>query len=484
MKDFDVIVIGSGIGGLISAGTLVSKGMKTLLVEKNKIPGGLLASFKRKGFLFNSAVDCISGVAKGGYISNVLESLDVDSEINFVKLNPIRFSIFPDIRIPVDSNMNVYIERLIQLFPSEASGIKKLFNFMDGSFTLVQSMLDSFLSGKPGLGKATHEIFELRNISYKDLLRKYITNYRLTMVLSDRCPFIGLPPSRVSAFSMVNMIMSYFKLGAYRPIGGFQKLADILVKGIENKGGTVLLGNGADKILLENNNRCYGVRCENGNEYTSEFVVSSVDSHHTFGDLLGREFESIPTEMRKKTGISTSFFVVYAGVKGEVTEHSSVGYFPSYDMESFFSPKSSFKNDSTIGVTVASMEDKLLAPDACNTVVLHEMAEASDKEIDKSVCTEIVIKKAEKIIPGLKDKIIVLDSATPKSIERYTGNFNGSAFGWNQIPGFKNVKGYGINNLYIAGHWGEIGGGVLAAAYSGAKAAKEILTKESVTNGI
>lgn len=72
MKDFDVIVIGSGIGGLISAGTLVSKGMKTLLVEKNKIPGGLLASFKRKGFLFNSAVDCISGVAKGGYISNVL----------------------------------------------------------------------------------------------------------------------------------------------------------------------------------------------------------------------------------------------------------------------------------------------------------------------------------------------------------------------------------------------------------------------------
>lgn len=150
----------------------------------------------------------------------------------------------------------------------------------------------------------------------------------------------------------------------------------------------------------------------------------------------------------------------------------------------FFSPKSSFKNDSTIGVTVASMEDKLLAPDACNTVVLHEMAEASDKEIDKSVCTGIVIKKAEKIIPGLKDKIIVLDSATPKSIERYTGNFNGSAFGWNQIPGFKNVKGYGINNLYIAGHWGEIGGGVLAAAYSGAKAAKEILTKESVTNGI
>ena len=49
------------------------------------------------------------------------------------------------------------------------------------------------------------------------------------------------------------------------------------------------------------------------------------------------------------------------------------------------------------------------------------------------------------------------------------------------IPGFKGVKGYGINNFYIAGHWGDMGGGVLAAAYSGAKAAAAILTKEGIT---
>jgi len=280
------------------------------------------------------------------------------------------------------------------------------------------------------------------------------------------------------------MIMSYFKLGAYRPIGGFQKLADILVKGIKNKGGTVLLGNKVNKILIGNNNHCCGIRCENGNEYSSAFVVSNVDSHCTFCDLLGTKFKYIPTEMQKNTGISVSFFIVYAGVKGDVAKHSSIGYFPSYDMESFFSPKIFLKENSTVGMTVASIHDKSLAPDECNTVVLHEMVEANDKKINKSNCAEIVIKKAERIIPGLKDKIIFLDSATPKTIERYTGNFKGAAFGWKQIPCFKNIKNHEIKNLYIAGHWDEMGGGVLAAAYSGAKVAEKIIAKKGTVNGI
>ena len=53
MKDFDAIVIGSGIGGLISAGILSSKGLKTMLIEKHVTPGGYLSSFKRKGFIFD-----------------------------------------------------------------------------------------------------------------------------------------------------------------------------------------------------------------------------------------------------------------------------------------------------------------------------------------------------------------------------------------------------------------------------------------------
>lgn len=71
-KEFDAIVIGSGIAGLISAGILSAYGLKVLVVEKHTAPGGYLTSFKRDGFIFDSAVDCISGVAEGGLICRVL----------------------------------------------------------------------------------------------------------------------------------------------------------------------------------------------------------------------------------------------------------------------------------------------------------------------------------------------------------------------------------------------------------------------------
>jgi phytoene dehydrogenase-like protein len=74
----------------------------------------------------------------------------------------------------------------------------------------------------------------------------------------------------------------------------------------------------------------------------------------------------------------------------------------------------------------------------------------------------------------------LLDSATPKTLQRYTNNINGAAFGWRQIPGFRGPNKHGIKNLYIAGHWGDMGSGVLASAYSGAKAAGEILAHEGL----
>ncbi len=480
MKDFDVIVIGSGIGGLISAGILTSSGLKTLVIERNKTPGGYLASFKRKGFVFDAAVDCISGVAPGGLIFRILELLDAAEDIDFIRLDPVRVSIFPDFEIAVDADVNAYSERLMALFPAEASGIRSFFKKTDSIYDDLQSALNTSISGRWELNKITADMLKFLDSSYEELLCEHIADYRLKAVLSDRCPFIGLPPSGVSALSMVNMIMSYFKLGAYRPAGGFQRLAEVLIKGIKKNGGSALFGNGAKQILLDKNEHCLGVRCDKGEEVTARYIISNADFNQTFNALLGGKYRSVAADMMRNPGISTSFFIVYAGLRGNAGKHSSLGCFPSYDMERFFSPGMEFNEDTTLGITVASMEDKSRAPEDCSTVVLHEMTALSDKSLDKSACLEKTMKKAENIIPDIKDRIEVLDAATWQTLQLYTGNYKGAAFGWRQIPGFRGIKRHGIKNLYIAGHWGDMGGGVLAAAYSGARAAGEILAKEGV----
>ncbi len=481
MKDFDVIIIGSGIGGLISAGILSAKGFKTLLVEKNKTPGGYLASFRRRGFIFDSSLDCISGVAPGGLIFRVMELLQVHKSINLVQVDPIRISIFPDIEVPVDSDIHAYMERLAVLFPSEREAIKKFFGLLDRIYCGMQSAIPMMVAGKLELQKIIPEIVKFSHIPYGRLLDECITDYRLKSVLSDRCSFIGLPPSMVSTLSMINIIMSYFKLGAYRLVGGSQSLADAFVGGIKKAGGRVIFGNGAKKILFHEDGRCFGITCDNGDEYTARFIISNADFQNTFRNLLGGEYTSIAEDMQKNIGISTSFFMVYAGISGSIEKHSSIGYFSSYNIEDCFIPGRAFKEDSsTAGITVASIEDKSRAPDSCHTVVFHEIVETSYEKLDKAKCTEIIMKKAENIIPGIRDRTIVLDSATPQTFQRYSGNLNGSAFGWRQIPGFRGVKRHGIKNLYIAGHWGDMGGGVLAAAYSGAKAAADICSEEGI----
>jgi len=486
MKDFDVIVIGSGIGGLVSAGMLTSQGLKTLMIERRTTPGGYLSSFRRKGFVFDSAVDCISGVGPGGLIYRTLELLGVNREVSFIKIDPIRVSMFPDLEITIDGDINAYMDRLTALFPPEATTIKGFFEKSERVYNELQSTLGTIISGRLELNTITPDVIRLMDVSYENLLNEFFKDYRLKAVLSDRCPFIGLPPSGVSAIAMVNMIMSYFKLGAYRSTGGFQKLADVFIDGIKKNGGKVIFGNGAGKILLDRDDNCIcnGVRCENGEEYTANHVISNADFNHTFRCLLGGKYSLFADDLTHNPGITTSFFIVYIGIEGNVDVYSSIGYFPSYDMEKYFSPDMSFREDSTIGITVASIEDKSRAPDSCSAVVLHEMIEASDKSLDKAECLEKIMKKAGNIIPLTKDKIVVLDAATSQTLERYTGNSKGAAFGWRQIPGFKGIKRHGIRNLYIAGHWGDMGGGVLAAAYSGAKVAGEILAKEGIKDVI
>jgi len=480
MKKYDVIVIGSGTGGLVSAGILASRGLKTLMIEKHVTPGGYLSSFKRRGFVFDSAIDCISGVSPGGLIYRTLETLGVADEIRFLRIDPIRVSRFPDFDIHVDSDANAYRERLAGLFPSESSAIKAFFEKILSVYYELNSAVQAIISGGFAFKSVSPETLKLMNRSYGELLEEYFHDHRLKAALSDRCPFIGLPPENVSAAAIISMMMSYFELGSFRPEGGFQKLADIFVEGIRRNGGDVIFGAEAEKILLDEKDSCRGIRLGNGEEYTSKYVISNADFIFTFSTLLGGKYRQTAVEKMRNPGLSTSFFILYAGVEGDLNTHSSLGYYPSYDMSVFFHAGMEFREDSTLGVTVATKEDSSRAPQGFHTAVFHEMVGTSGRKLDKERCVDSILGKAERIFPDLREKIREVEAATPSTLERYTGNCRGAAFGWRQIPGFRGAGRHEVGNLYITGHWGDFGGGVLAAAYSGAKTAAEILAMEGI----
>ncbi|KPK02375.1 MAG: hypothetical protein AMK71_02390 [Nitrospira bacterium SG8_35_4] len=479
MKEYDVIIIGSGIGGLVSAGLLVSQGLKPLVVEAHTRPGGYLSSFRRKEYLFDSAVDCISGTGPEGIIGRVLSLLDVGSQIEFLPVEPIRRSMFPDFDVDVCGDLEEYKISLTTLFPHERRGIRDFFKFTDRVYEEAVSSI-SLLSGNNRSIAISPDVVTLRNMTYEDILKDYIADPRLRAVLSDRCPFIGLSPSVVAALPMIMLVMSYFRLGAFRPRGGFQELPDLIVSAIQDRGGDVILGNEIRKIILDGD-RCQRVLCESGDEYCCKYLIANSDYIHTFSNLLGGGYSDIAKKMSDHPGASTSFFIVYGSIAGRFTGHSSIGYFPSYDFPYFFNTEAEFRDDSTLGITVASVEDHGRSPEGSETIVLHEMVSGSRDWSVRQQYAEMVVKKAEKALPELSGRIQIIDTATPMTLQRYTKNHAGAAFGWNHVPGNFIMNGHGLKNFYIAGHWSEMGGGVLAAAYSGAKAASAILTKEGIT---
>lgn len=477
MADFDCIVIGAGIGGLVSAGRLASNGFKTLLIDKNSTPGGYLQSFKRKGVTFDSSIDCFSGLDANGPITRVLEALGVNDEIRHIKIDPIRRSVFPSMTIDVHSDIRHYIEDLKRLFPSDSVGIDSFFSALTGLYAEIKAW-GEFITGMRPDELIPERLISASSLTYKDLLDVHVKDERLKAVLSDRCPFYGLPASRASAVAMAALVMSYFDSGAYRVKGGSQRLAEALVKGIRAKGSVVLLNTQATKILTEGD-KAVGVETSGNDRYTSRAVISAIDFNTTFGRLLSGTEPSKRALLQRLPSVSSSFFILYAAFKGDLKHlgnASSIGWYPSFDMEANFTYEAPFSETGSLGITIPTVTDASLAPWGIHCLTAHEMCGISfstDWKRDKKMLTEKVLKKVEAIIPGLTRDSIHIEAATPATLERYTNNRDGAAYGWAQTPGMRPLRTY-LNGLYLAGHWEGTGGGVLASAYSGHKAASKV----------
>jgi len=477
MAEYDVILIGTGIGGLLCAGMLCNSGMKVLCLEKNHNPGGYLTSFRRRGFLFDSAVDCISGTSSDGLITRVIEKLGIKEDIEYTKVSPVRYSIFPDLSVTVPDSLEQYREELCGLFPNDCKGIDGILGAFTDIYINALAAAESLICSDYKLKSLPDVTMKALCMSYQELLDDFIPDKRLKAILSDRCPFIGLPPGKVSALSMVNLIMSYFKQGASRVRGGYQRLSNRLSEAIRKQGSEVHTGKKVIRILTKGN-RAVSVVCDTGEEYSSKYIVSNADFFSTATMLGDKASLRQAQNYLKNPGHSISFFIVYLGVEGVEITRSSIGYFPSYNMNGFFCRKNYFKDKQTLGITVATVEEPERAPDNCHTVVVHEMVQSDEDIKDRKQCIELVMKRLERLFPSITSHIMVIDSATPGTLCRYTGNYRGAAFGWRQIPNRRFRFDFNIDNLYIAGHWGEFGGGVLAAGYSGVATASKIIIKE------
>ncbi len=126
---YDIIIIGSGLGGLVSAAILAKEGLKVLMLEKGKKTGGLLHTFKREHTVFNTGMNYIGALEPNGFLEQYFRYLGIMDQLELQRLD---MESFEEISFKNDPNKyqyaqdkHAFVEKLIQKFPSDFHEIKK-----------------------------------------------------------------------------------------------------------------------------------------------------------------------------------------------------------------------------------------------------------------------------------------------------------------------------------------------------------------------
>lgn len=487
MKDkYDIIIIGSGIGGLVSAALLSKAGKKVLVIEKEPKPGGYLSEFKDGEFIFDVSLHLLNGCREGGYVHDILKRCGILEDVNFLKTKYLYRSVFPGLDIRIPQGMEEHKETLIRSFPKSRNGIEAMFSDMPRLFGEV-GKADSSSPITPLLSSyLTHDA--------ESVINKYIRDPGLKAVICQLWMYFGLPPSRLRAVDFLYPWIDYSQNGGYYPEKGSYAVTKALVNRIKKNGGKLLFGKEVDRILFDDG-RCRGVGMGRA-EITSDVVISNADLQRTIYNLIGQKKLS-PDSYNKLEKIEPSisaieiFLGIDADLKSRYPDDFEIFVNSTCDIEEQY--RYSVDNDADkapFAIGIYSNVNKYAAPKGKAAVTIVMLAgyeywmslSHRDYTIAKEKMSDILIERAGRIIPEIALRIDKKVVATPITFKRYTNNSDGSIYGYVRTrQGKIEVRpsdACGIRNLYFASAWARQGSGVMKVLRSAEDVFRKIKVSE------
>lgn len=132
MEKYDVIIIGGGLGGLISGAKLSKEGKKVLLLEQRFTVGGFATTFKRGDFNIEVSLHELDGLGSQDSKTMIFKELEVFDKVKFVKILEFYKFISNRISIVIPNKTPQAIETLLDKFPEDRRGIIKFFKTIHG----------------------------------------------------------------------------------------------------------------------------------------------------------------------------------------------------------------------------------------------------------------------------------------------------------------------------------------------------------------
>lgn len=323
LSHYDVIVIGSGIGGLCNAALLAKAGKKVCVLEQHYTAGGYTHVYEREGYEWDVGVHYIGEVHKPWSMIRRVFDVITDGELEWAPMDehydhiviggkPFRYL----------AGRDAFKTEIKKHFPEEAQAIDRYVDLISE----VSVLTPRFFAGQ-ALPRRLGVLYnKLRTRLFPDyffkttreVLEGLTSNQELIGVLTAQWGDYGLPPAQ-AAFMMHAMVAKHYITGGNYPVGGSARIAATIIPVIEAAGGHVFTYAGVEQVLVKNN-RAYGVRLvKDGHEITADAVVSCAGILPTYQRLLPKEVVEKHGLLKdlKQVEASASHVCIYAGFKGD-----------------------------------------------------------------------------------------------------------------------------------------------------------------------
>ena len=499
MADFDVIVIGAGLNGLVAGNYLAKAGKKVLVLERRAVAGGQAVT---EPFSDGQQIDSLH--AGGQLRPDIVRDLGLAQRLPasagdpFIAMLPdggqLRLTANPGDQETLDS-LGRLSRRDAERWPAFVAFMNKATAFLDAAYRTPMPRLKNIKPIAQGMPLAKLAL-KLRRLGRKDMFRVIralpMSALELTeewfesdevraSVASVAVHGVTLGPmSAGTGYTLMHNWLNRGGLGHRRPEGGVGRIADALTAALKARGGAIRLSAGVKNVLVDDS-RVRGVRLTDGEEIFAPNAISAADPRHTLLDLVGAP--ALPpefvwhTQSIKMRGSVAKVHLLTDGShglpKGTLVVAPSIRYLErAYDAAKYGE---------------MSTEPYLEITTAGHVVSLHfQFAPYALREGDwgqeRSVLERCAIDTAAGMFPQLKSSVREIRSLTPLDLEKTYGLTEGDLnhgqlildqmFFMRPLPGWSNHR-TPIDGLYLCGNGVHGGGGISGAA--GRNAARAVL---------
>ncbi|KAI5074482.1 hypothetical protein GOP47_0010443 [Adiantum capillus-veneris] len=492
-RDYDAIIVGSGMGGLVAATQLAIRGARVLLLEKYLIPGGSSGFYQRDGYTFDVGSSVMFGCGDKGSINLITRALaDVGRKLELLPdPTTVHYHMPNGLSVRVHRDYEAFLYELTSTFPHEAKGIRSFYGECWRVFNALNSLeLKSLEEPLYLFGQFFKNPIACLTLAYYlpqnagDIARKYIKDSQLLSFIDAECFIVSTVDACRTPMINASMVMCDRHYGGINyPKGGVGGIPRQLAEGLIERGGEIQYKANVKKILTKDG-KAVGVKLASGQEILAKVVVSNATRWDTFEKML--DLDQVPKEeknFQKCYQKAPSFLSIHMGIREEAlpTDTDCHHLVLEDDWNNLEAPYG------TIFLSIPTVLDPSLAPEGHHILHIFTTAWMDDWEglspaeymAKKEAVADVIIGRLEKMLfPGLRDAITFKEIGTPKTHRRFLARDAGT---YGPIPAGrpKGLLGMPFNTtavegLYCVGDSCFPGQGVIAVAFSGIMCAHRV----------